>query len=309
MCDYSDAYIVVKRTITPDGTNANNQTDKIRVFKNNASFKSCISESYNTSEDAEDLDIVMSMYDLLEYRHNFSMTSGSLWNYYRDKMNDDANGNNDDNYRIHNRKTVTSKFLEFKTKIIESTIGDDNTLGAKAVVPLRYLSNLWRSLNLSLINCEIELDLSWSKIFIMSEILNTLKIEANLVTDPILARAPAASATSAFFQINSTKLYVPVVTLPINNNIKFLENLAQSFKRVIYWNKYKSEITTQLKTTIFRNIYSTFRNIINRLLVLSFKNGYNVKYYMSLAEIKDFNALINNKLFFLLNHNEKTRSI
>ena len=86
--------------------------------------------------------------------------------------------------------------------------------------------------------------------------------------------------------------------MSINDNIKFLENLAQSFKRVIYWNKYKSEITTQLKTTIFRNIYSTFRNIINRLLVLSFKNGYNVKYYMSLAEIKDFNALINNKLFF-----------
>ena len=60
------------------------------------------------------------MYNLLEYSKNYYMTSESLWNYRRDKVNDDVNENNDDNYRINNEKTVTSKFFEYKKKIIRA---------------------------------------------------------------------------------------------------------------------------------------------------------------------------------------------
>ena len=106
--------------------------------------------------------------------------------------------------------------------------------------------------------------------------------------------------------ITSTKLYVPVVTLSINDNIKFLENIKQGFKKMISWNKHRSEITTQIKNNnLHYLIDQTFRNI-NRLFVLSFKNGDNdptrdsfEKYYMPLVEIKDFNALIDNKLFLI----------
>ena len=96
-------------------------------------------------DNAEDLDIVMPMYNLLEYCDNCSMTSGSLWNYNRDEVNDDANENNDaGNYRINNNKMTTSKSFRLDVE----------------VVPLKYLSKFWRFLDLSLINCKIELDLS-----------------------------------------------------------------------------------------------------------------------------------------------------
>ena len=110
----------------------------------------------------------MAMYNLLEYSDNYSMTSGSLWIYYRDDMNDCADENV--NNRINNNKTITSKSFEFKTKLKGSTPDDNNILDAEVVVPLNYLSNFWRSLDLPLINCETEVDLPWSKECIISEI-------------------------------------------------------------------------------------------------------------------------------------------
>ena len=111
--------------------------------------------------------------------------------------------------------------------------------------------------------------------------------------------------TGATFQINNVRLYVPVVTLSTNNHIKVLENIKQEFKRTISWNKYRSETTKQPKNiNLDYLIDPAFRNI-NRLFVLSFKNGNDdpkrdsfVKYNMPLVEIKDFNALIDNKPFF-----------
>ena len=105
--------------------------------------------------------------------------------------------------------------------------------------------------------------------------------------------------------ITSTKFYVLLVTFSINDNIKFLENIKQRFKRTIYWKKYRSEITGKPKTAnLDYLIYPTFRNI-NKLFVLTFKNGDNdstrysfEKYYIPLVEIKDFYTLIDNKPFF-----------
>ena len=107
------------------------------------------------------------------------------------------------------------------------------------------------------------------------------------------------NTTGVNFVITSTKLYVPVVTLSINDNIKFLENIKQGFKRTIYWNKQHKK-----NNNLDYLIDPTFRNI-NRLFVFAFKNGNKDlrtdsfdKYYIPLVEIKDFNALIDNKLFF-----------
>ena len=112
--------------------------------------------------------------------------------------------------------------------------------------------------------------------------------------------------TGTSFTITSTKRYVPAVTLSINNNIKFLENIKQGFKRAISWNKYRSEITAQPKNNnLDYFIDPRFRNI-NRLFVLSFKNGEDdlsvnsfFKYYMRLVEIKDFYVLIENIPFLI----------
>ena len=96
--DYSDAYIVVKGTINLTDPN-NNAYDQKFAFKNNAPFISSDSKINNTlTDNAEDLDIVIPMYNLIDYSRNFSKTKGSLWNYYRDEPNRGAVG--DINYSI-----------------------------------------------------------------------------------------------------------------------------------------------------------------------------------------------------------------
>ena len=93
LCDFSNAYIVVKGTIAITNSD-NNAHDKKLAFKNNAPFVFCISKINNTLIDnAEDLDVVKSMYNLLEYSKNYSKTSGRFWNYYRDEPNSGANNN------------------------------------------------------------------------------------------------------------------------------------------------------------------------------------------------------------------------
>ena len=116
--------------------------NKKLTFKNSAPFQSCISKINNTFIDnAEDLDIVMPMYNLLEYSDNYSMTSGSLWNYYRDEINDDANENNAARNKINNNKTITSKSFEYKTKLLGRTSNNNNILDAQVLFPLKHLSN------------------------------------------------------------------------------------------------------------------------------------------------------------------------
>ena len=77
-------------------------------------------------DNTEDLDFVMAMYNLLEYRNNYSITSGSLWNYYRDGVNDAANENDAANKKINN-KTTSNKSFEYKTKLIGSTQNNNSS--------------------------------------------------------------------------------------------------------------------------------------------------------------------------------------
>ena len=140
LCDYSDAYIVVKGRISVRGNNNAKTRNKKLSFKNNTPFRSCISKINNTFIDnGEDVHIVMPMHNLLEYSDHYSKMSGSLWNYYRNEINDSANENNGaNNYRINKDKTTTSKFIEYKTKIIGRTPNDNNILDVENVVPLKY---------------------------------------------------------------------------------------------------------------------------------------------------------------------------
>ena len=133
LCDYYDAYIIVKGKVTVAGPN-DNAYDKKLNFRNNAPFISCISKINNTLIDnAEDLDIAMQMYNLIEYNKNYSKTSGSLWNYYRDEPNNFMVGNI--NYSISN-----SKNFDYKTSITEQLEGTDRGKNIKIVIPLKYLS-------------------------------------------------------------------------------------------------------------------------------------------------------------------------
>ena len=120
LCNFSDAYIVVKEKINV--TRPNNVYDKKLTFKNNAPFVSCISKINNTLvNNAEDLDIVMPMYNLFEYSKNYSKTTGSFWNYYWDELNSGLGGaDNNINYSIKD-----SKSFDYKTSIAGKLEGNN----------------------------------------------------------------------------------------------------------------------------------------------------------------------------------------
>ena len=161
LCDYSDAYVLVKGTITVNKTAAAdadvNNTNKKVKFKNCAPFTNCLNEINNTQVDnAKDLDIVMPMYNLIEYSDNYSKTSGSLWQYCKDIPavdNDNAIFNFADN-------NLTDSF-NFKAKITGQT-RNDGTKNVELMVPLKYLGNSCRILEMPLINCKVNLIFTWS---------------------------------------------------------------------------------------------------------------------------------------------------
>ena len=159
LCDYSDAYILLKGSMAvnntaADGAAANNNNKKV-IFKNCALFTNCISKIDNTQIDnAEYIDKVMPMYNLLEFSDNYSKTSGSLWQYFKDipAVDDDGNiinfngANNTDSFKFKNRLTGQTN--------------DDGIINVQIMVPLKYLSSFWRTLEIPLINCEVELILN-----------------------------------------------------------------------------------------------------------------------------------------------------
>ena len=157
LCNFNDAFIVVKGTITVTNPD-NNVCDKKLAFKNNAPFNYCILKTDNTLiGNAEDLDIVMPMYNLLEYSKNYSKTTGSFWNYYRDEPNSGVGGaDNNINYSIKD-----SKSFDYKTSITGKLEGNNTEKEVEIVKSLKHLSNFWRALHMPLINCEIYLKMVW----------------------------------------------------------------------------------------------------------------------------------------------------
>ena len=281
LCDYSDAYILVKGTISANntaaaGAAANNINRKV-IFKNCAPFTNCISEINNTKIDnAKDIDIVIPMYNLIEYSDNYAKTTGSLWQYCKDIP---ARDNNDEITEFTAGNPTDS--FNFKAKITGRT-GDDGTKNVEIMVPLKYLSNFWRPLEMPLINCEVNLILTCSSTCVL-----------------IATKIPNQNAT---FAISDTKLYVPVVTLSTQENTKYLQQLKSGFKRVINWSKYLSKPELLVPNPNLNHLVEPSFQGLNRLFVLAFENDDNrtsdEQYYLPTVEIKDYNIMINGENFF-----------
>ena len=271
LCDYSDAYILVKGTITVTGARADAATrqaderDKGVAFKNCAPFFNCISEINNTQVDnALDIDIVMPMYNLIEYSDNYAKTIGSLWQYFRDEPDDDLED---------------SESLKSKMKITGKTPSDDNEKDVEIMVALKYLSNFWRSLEIPLINCDVNLILTWSSTCVITDCNG-----------------------AGTFAITDTKLYVPVVTLSTQENTKFLQQLKSGFKRVINWNKYLSKPESFRRNANLNYLVEPSFQGINRLFALAFEGDTQRTspsgYCLPNVEINDHNIIINGENFF-----------
>ena len=160
LCDYSDAYRLVKGNITVHNTAAEgaaaNNTNKKVIFKNCAPFTDCISKINNTQVyNVKDIHIVMPMYNLTEYSDNNSKISGSLWQYCKDIP---AVNNNGDIVDFNGANDTYS--FDFKAKITDQTDDDGEINNFEIMIPFTFLSNFWRTLTMSLINCEINLILT-----------------------------------------------------------------------------------------------------------------------------------------------------
>ena len=155
LCDYSNVYILVKGTIivTNTGTQAApNIINKNLIFKNCTPFTDGISETNNTEIDhAKNIDVVMPMYNLIEYSDNYSKTSGSLWQYYRDEPTVNADGN-----IVDFPDDPNSASFKYKETITGKT-ENNGRKDVQIMVLLKYLSNVWRTLEMLLINCEINI--------------------------------------------------------------------------------------------------------------------------------------------------------
>ena len=217
LCDFNDAYIVAKGIVSADERDRD-EMNRQAIFKKIEPFISRISKINGVLlENAEDLDIVMPMYNLLEYTKNYSKMSGSFWNYYRDELTDETNNNNDPNKNVINLKS-----FKHKTNITGSTynvpwriIGADgnpvnnpnydrNKRGTKEVeiaVSLKHLGNFWNSLNIPLVNCEAFLTLSWSATCVITSMKKRILVADQPNRDD--------SPESAAFKIKDCKLYVP----------------------------------------------------------------------------------------------------
>ena len=250
-----------------DGTiRATNAVNATRLaLKNCAPFTKCNLEINDKHVDtAENLDIVMPMYNLIEYSD-------------KDDPVADLTANKTDSlkYKIELLGNVTE---------VAGDAAGVRKLNVKVVVPLKYLSNFFRSLEMHLINCKIKINLTWKKECVLS-----------------------TGIGEAVFIINNTKLYVPVVILSKEDNIDFIEQQNKGFQRSIYWNEYKTkEINEDADANVFKyiNLDPSFQGV-NRLFVMVYnrangqptRNGQR-KYYLPRIDLEKYNVIIDGRNFY-----------
>ena len=276
--DNAEAYILVDGTIR--ATNAVNATRL--ALKNCAPFSKCNLEINDEHVDtAEILDIVMPMYNLIEYSDNYQDSSATLYQYKRDEPPD------------NNVNLTADNSTSFKYKVnllgnIDAANPDNALVGrlnVKIVVPLKYLSNFFRSLEMPLINCKIKLNLTWKKEFVLS-----------------------TAADDTVFIINDTKLYVPVVTLSKEDNKDFIEQQDKCFQRSIYWNEYKTKEQTEdgnANSVKYINLDPSFQGV-NRLFLMAYSRADNnqatrngqQKYYLPRIDLKRYNVIMDGINFY-----------
>ena len=228
------------------------------------------------------------MYNLLEHSDNYQDSRGSLYQFKRDEPPDD-------NADVANNTSS----LAYKSKLISGT-DDNNVNNVKLVVPLKNASTFFRSLEMPLVNCKIDLELTWHK-------------------DCMISSVNAAAGQVVSFMITNTKLYVPVV----KDNTNLTNQLNEGFKRTIYWNLYVSKPFTKQavnKTGITRFALDAVFQGVNRLFVLAFEDTHadeaaespaqrNLvanrvirdsyrKYFVPRVDITSYNVLIDGRNFY-----------
>ena len=256
----------------------NNATTPV-VFKNCAPFEKCRTEIHETFIDETDfINITMPMYNLIEYSNNYSDTSGRLWNFKRDEITNNADLNNDNAHSF-----------KYKANLIGNTENNGTKNGVKIAVPLKYLSNFWRSSEMPLINCKVELSLKW--------------YETCLPT----------AATTVTFTITDAKLYVPIFTLSIEDNSKLTKLLNKGFKISIYWDEYKVtpsktvEIAAVNDVKYIRELLDSSCQGVKTLFVVTYNNtagndqvsvdSYK-KYFLPSVKIDKYNIEFDGRNFY-----------
>ena len=253
----------------------------------------------------------MPMYNLIEYSDNYADSSGSLYQFKRNEspMNDAESSLN---VALDN-----SASFKYKASLLVKAYdadGNDRLLkNTKTVVPLKYLSNFFRSLEMPLINCKIHLELNWNNDCVMHG--------ADAYAGGDNNNNNNNNNRGTTFQITSTKLYFPVVTLSTKDNVNVTKQLNEGFKRSVYWNEYKSKI--EKKTADNNNVNNnrfpldTSFQGVNRLFVLAFNNttedvaanpinntangvqrDSHRKYILPRVNITNYNVLIDGRNFY-----------
>ena len=276
LCDYAETYILIDGTNRAAAANANTRL----ALKNCAPFTKCNLEINDEHIDtAENLDIAMPMYSLIEYSDNYQDSSATLYQYKRDGP--------PENDAVADLTAYNSSSFKYKVSLLDNPVPDGNNAAkrsVKNVVPLKYLSNFFRSLEMPLINCKIKLNLTWKKECVLS-----------------------TGVGEAVFIINDTKLYVPVVTLSKEDNKDFIEQQNKGFQRSIYWNEYKTkEINENAEANVFKyiNLDPSFPGV-NRLFVMAYnrangqptRNGQQ-KYYLPRIDLEKYNVIIDGRNFY-----------
>ena len=229
------------------------------------------------------------MYNLVEYSSNYSQTTGSLWFYSKDESaNFDADIANTDGF----------KPFKYKAKLLGNTVAQPGPNAANGILknatialPLKYLSNFWRSLEMPLINYKVELKLGWTKHCVLS-VADTDNANGN-------------DDNNIIFTFKDTKLYVPVVTLSARDNQKVSKLLSKGFERLVYWNEYKTKSDNKNTTNEFRFFLESNFVGVSRLFFLVYSNQEAAskrfkgkRYYLPKGIIDNHNVIIIGKNFY-----------
>ena len=240
LCDFNDAYIFVtgKITTTNPGNDASQYNRKVSLKNSAASFNFTLKINSQLIENAQDLDIVMPMYNLLYHSKNFRKTAASFWNYYPDM----PKSGHDNNANLRQRVIYSIKDSEsfnYKTKLVGNVdaVADaaDNDVKTelediKIVVPLKNLSNFMFNLNFLLINSEIELILNWAEDCVLTEKATRARlppVSAGIYAAPLINRPKDLK-----FSITDCKLYVPEVILQTQHQGQLYKDLKQEYQLI-----------------------------------------------------------------------------
>ena len=311
LCDYADAYILVTGDIAVTRGNGNTKV----AFKICHPFTKCkIHLNDESVEDSENLDIIMNMYNLIEYSDNYSDSTASLYQFKRHEPLE----NNADLTDASSLFSYTSALLETTETQIAANANPNIPLthrlwrNVQIIVPLKYISSFLRLLEMPLTNTKLHIQLNYTKYSVISSGF----------------REPGAdeAVNSSTFKITKTELYVPTVTLNTEDNNKLNQLLDTEIKRTVYWNEYKSKIETITQAYNDNNYKRTLLDTaipgVNRLFVAGFndydatadgnaepqnsintpaykveRNGF-TKYFLPRVDIKDYSVLIDGRNFY-----------